>query len=136
MEILGIAIQIVFLMLIISTPIITVLKGYGFFRVNLISIPFIFLVVVVGAYWPHFYTDFRLELMGFDFDGMNDSERAINVSPELREEATRLHWSNMGIGWPLQALLGMVFVAPYPSLVWCAGVLVKYVKSRLNNEIT
>ena len=136
MEALGIGIQIVFIALIILVPIISVFKGYGFLRANMISIPFIFLVVVIGAYWPHFYADLRLELMGFDFEGMNDVERARNVALELRGEATKLYWSNMGIGWPLKAIFGMLFVALYPSTFWCVVAIVKYIKHRLRNEIT
>ena len=134
MEPLGIGIQFVFITLIILTPLIFVIKGYGFIKANMTSIPFIFLVVFIGAYWPHFYANFQLELMGFDFDGMNDIERARNVAPELRGEATKLYWSNMGIGWPLKAIFGMVLVTPYPSVVWCFLAIIKYIKHRLRGK--
>jgi len=44
------------------------------------------------------YADLRLYQIGFNFDGMNDAQRALNVSVELKDEATKLYWSNMGIG--------------------------------------
>jgi len=125
MEVFGIVIQFGILVLIIAIPIVTVSKGYGFIQVNVISIPLICLLIVAGAFWPHFYSDFMLELMRFDFGGMNDVERVRNVSPELQGEATRLYWSNMGIGWPLKAIIGMVLLVPYPSLIWGAGFLVR-----------
>ena len=48
---------------------------------------------------------------------MSDAERAQNVAPELRDEATRLYWSKMGIGWPLKAIFGMIVVVPFLSVV-------------------
>lgn len=136
MEALGIAIQFGFLAAIVAIPIIGVVRDYGFVRLNAISLPIICFLIALAAYWPHFYSDLRLELMGFDFGGMSDAERARNVLPESGEEATALYWSNMGIGWPLKAIFGMVFFAPYPTVVWGGGMLVKHVRRRRNSEIT
>lgn len=132
METLSLAIQIGFLAAIAAMPIYCVSKGCGFIRINTVSIPLICILIALLAYWPHFYSDLRLELMGFDFEGMSDEERARNVLPELRDEATSLYWSNMGIGWPLRAILGMVIISPYPTVVWGAGVLIKYVQRKRN----
>lgn len=132
MEILGIAIQLGFLIAIVVIPIIGASKGYGFIRVNIVSLPIICFLIVLLAYWPHFYTDLRLELMGFDFEGMSDAERARSVLPEMRKEATALYWSNMGIGWPLKAIFGIALLAPYPTLVWGGTVLVKYIRRNSN----
>lgn len=136
MEALGIATQMGFLALIFAIPIRVVLKGYGFVRVNIVSLPLICILISLAAYWPHFYSELRLEMMGFDFSGMNDAERARNVLPELREEATKLYWSNSGVGWPLKAIFGIALFAAYPTIVWCAGVLVKYVRRKHDREIT
>jgi len=124
MDALGSCIQMGLITMIVVIPIVFVRKGYGFLKVNLISIPLIFLFVIMLAYWPHFYDNFRLELMGFDFEGMSDAERAQNVAPELRDEATRLYWSHMGIGWPLKAIFGMIFVLPITSIVWWLNHLI------------
>jgi hypothetical protein len=75
-------------------------------------------------------------MMGVNFDGMTDSERTQNVSPELREEANKLYWSLMGVGWPLQAIFGTVLVAPYPSAVWLIVFGVKRYKRGSNSELT
>jgi len=136
MEVLGIAIHIGFFVAIFVIPIVGVSKCYGFVRLNAISLPLICFLMTLVAYWPHFYSDLRLELMGFDFEGMSDTERARNVLPETREEATALYWSNMGIGWPLKAIFGMVLFAPYPTVVWGGSVLVKHVRRKRKSEIT
>jgi hypothetical protein len=34
------------------------------------------MLITAGAYWPQFYSAVRLELLGFDFEGMSDTERA------------------------------------------------------------
>lgn len=136
MEALGFAIQIGFLAAIVATPIVVVSKGYGVVRVNIVSLPLICSLIALAAYWPHFYSDLRLELMGFDFEGMNDAERARNVLPELREEATTLYWSNMGVGWPLRMIYGIALFLPYPTVVWGGGVLIKFMRRKRNSEFT
>lgn len=88
-----------------------------FLRINLISLPIIFALIALLAYWPHFYRDFRLSLMGFDFDGMSAAERVRQVAPESRELANNLYQSGMGIGWTLQAIIGMVIFFPYPFVI-------------------
>lgn len=136
MEILGNVIPIGLIVLIIAIPILAVLKSYGFLRVNIVSIPLIWLLVTAVAYWPHFYADIRLELMGFDFKGAYSAERLRNIPVELHKEALRLYRSDIGIGWSAQAIIGCVLLAPYPTIVWGAGALVKYIKGRRNNEVS
>lgn len=116
MDNLGIAILLLLVVVIICTPLICAYKSLGIIRFHVISITIIIFTIVLGSYWPHLYIDLRLELMGFDFQGMSDLERALNVAPELRAEATKLYWSNMGVGWPLTAVLWIIMWLPYPSL--------------------
>jgi len=78
-------------------------------------------MLIVGAYWPHFYTEVCLDLMGYDSLGMSETERLQNVVPEMHEEATQLYWSNMGVGWPMKAIIWMVILLPYPLIVWLCG---------------
>jgi hypothetical protein len=66
--------------------------------------------------------------MDFDFDGMSDVERARNVAPELRELATKLYWSHMGIGWPLKAMIGMALLSPYPTAVWILSLVLRKIR--------
>lgn len=134
METLGIVVSIGIAALIIAAPIYAVLKGSGFFRTNLISIPVIFALVTAGAFWPHFHKDVRLKLMGVNSEGMSYEERTRNVPPEKKGEAEDLYWSLMGIGWPLQAIIGMVIVSPYPSVVWLVGWLARRIGNGRNSE--
>lgn len=136
METLGIAIQLGLLAAIVAIPIIGVSKGYSFVRLNAISLPLICFLIALTAYWPHYYSDLRLEHMGFDFEGMSAAERAKNVLPESQEEATELYWSKMGLGWPLKAIFGIVLFAPYPTLVWGGSVLVKQIRRKQNSKNT
>jgi hypothetical protein len=89
----------------------------------------------VATYWPHFYSHYRLEQIGFDFAGMNDVERVRNVLPEMRDEATMLYWSNMGVGWQLKAIFGIAMFALYPTVVWGGAVIVKYLRWKHNGMI-
>ena len=136
METVSIAIQLGLLAAIVAIPIIGVSKGYSFVRLNAISLPLICFLIALTAYLPRYYSDFRLELMEFDFEGVSDAERARNVLPESREEATALYWSKMGIGWALKAIFGIVLFAPYPTLVWGGSVLVKQIRRKQNSKIT
>lgn len=122
---------------IIVTPVFCVLKNYSFIKLYLVSTSLISLMLIVAAFWPHFYTELRLDLMGFNFDGMSDAERAKNVAPELRAEATNLYWSNNGVGWPLKAIIWMIILLPYPVLIWLIGFAQKKLSNRfdrLNNK--
>ncbi|MES9900747.1 MAG: hypothetical protein ABW148_17255 [Sedimenticola sp.] len=136
METLGIAISIGLVALIVAIPIYAVSKGLSFVRSNLFSIPIILCLVTVGAYWPHFYKDLRLEMMGVNREGMTDVQRTRNVSPGLQGEAIELYWSLMGVGWPFKAIIGMVLIAPYPSVVWLAGFGVRRFRRSNRSEIT
>ncbi|WP_298445323.1 hypothetical protein [uncultured Ferrimonas sp.] len=132
METLGFIVELLILTIIVSTPIVCAYKNYSFVKLYLVSASIISLMLIVGSYWPHFYTDVRLDLMGFDFDGMSDVERSQYVAPEMREEATKLYWSNMGIGWSMKAIIWMVILLPYPVIVWLFGLGYKKVKNRFS----
>ncbi len=97
---------------------------------------FISFILILGAYWPHFYTDLRLDLLGYDSLGMSELERLQNVSPEMRDKATQLYWSNMGIGWPMKAIIGMVILLPYPLIVWLFGFSYKKLIIRFGAKNT
>ncbi|MEO1622438.1 MAG: hypothetical protein AAFU53_15575 [Cyanobacteria bacterium J06632_3] len=122
---LGDIIQLVLTLLAISVPAVCALKGYSFLKTNLISIPVLFAIVFLGAYLADIYPLIQLNFMGFDFQGMNETERMLNVNPVHRDAAAELYGSIFGIGWPLKAIFAMLFVTPYPSAVWVAWTLVK-----------
>jgi len=128
LESLGIAIQLLFMLIMVAVPVYCAFRRFSFLKLNLVSIPVVCLMISIGAYWPHFYADLRLYLMDFDFDGMSDVERARNVAPELRELATKLYWSHMGIGWPLKAMIGMALLSPYPTAVWILSLVLRKIR--------
>jgi hypothetical protein len=127
-EILDITVHWILLVLLFVTPwavalfCLRIKKKVGFIYINLVAFPISFFLVLLIAYWPHFFADFRLVLMDFDFDGTTDDERTRHVDSSYKEEANRLYNSNMGIGWPLQAILVVVYYFPYffsyPSVVF------------------
>ena len=123
MESLDVIITKACFILIIVTPFLIVVFcskaniQSGFIAINVLSLPTMFALIALIAYWPHFYVDYRLELLGFDQMGMSDVERTMNVQPEFREEANKLFWLNMGIGWPLAAMMMFAPTIIYPSIV-------------------
>lgn len=98
------------------------------FFINLISLPLIFAGFLMISYWPEFYADARLEMLGYDFEGMNLDERIRNIEPAFRAEAIQLAGANMGIGWPLQAMFMSVFTAPYPTAAYLLIKLYRKIK--------
>lgn len=76
------------------------------------------LLLVVGlAYLPALETSLRLDYLGYNFDGWTDEERLRKIAPEFRDEAVKLYRSHMRIGWPLQAIMGVVLLIPYHIVV-------------------
>jgi hypothetical protein len=92
------------------------------------------LLVSLFAYLPHLYASLRLDYLGFDFDGWSDEDRARNISPELRDEATKLYWSTMGIGWTFQAIVGAVLLIPYQIVA--SGLVFMASKLKKRGKIT
>lgn len=126
----GIAIMILLLLAILLIPIYFCFKGYGFFKLYLIAYPIMAAIIVILAYWPHFYTDIQLLQMGFDSEGLSFEERTKNVQPELHEKAEALYWLGMGVGWPLTAILWLVIFSPYPLVLWFCKLLFNKVMAR------
>ncbi|GMM87022.1 hypothetical protein [Pseudoalteromonas sp. MTN2-4] len=130
MEFLDLSVKLLMLLTIVFTPVYCVYKSYSYLKLYLISASLISLAIISGAYWPHFYTGMRLDLLGYDPFGFSECERLKKVAPEMRGIATQLYWSNMGVGWPLKALIWMVILLPYPSIVW----LFKFSYKKLMNK--
>lgn len=130
MDIFGNIILVGFLFCIFATPIILTLMSCNNFCFVVLSFILMAVFISLGAYWPHFYIDLRLELMSFDSNGMSDVDRARNVLPELKEEAIRLYWSTTGVGWPLRAFIWMVLLSPYPFFVLGCKSFVQYLKRK------
>lgn len=66
-----------------------------------------------------------LALMGFNEDGLTDFEYYQNVKPEDLIKAKEIRESQMGIGWPLKAILIFVFlIMPYQLIISTVLVIV------------
>lgn len=118
MEILNFFVIFLVLVIIVFAPIFCASKRYSFVKSYLISTGLISFMLVIGAYWPELYRELQLDCMGFNFEGLNDAERTKDVLPEMRDEAKDLYWSNIGIGWPLKALIWIVILLPYPLVIF------------------
>ncbi|CAA0108632.1 Uncharacterised protein [BD1-7 clade bacterium] len=124
MDTFGFAVMLMFVFVIFTAPVYCCFKGFSFFKLYMVAFPIMAVFIVLASYWPHFYSDIQLELMGFDQEGLSYEERTINVDPSLRENAEEIHWSGMGVGWPLTAMLWLVFLSPYPSVVWLVALII------------
>ena len=131
MGILETFVSITLIIALLITPIFCAFKNYSFIKHHLVSIPVICALLLVSAYWPHLYADIRLESVGFNFEGMSDLERLEKVSPEDHNEAIYLHRANMGVGWPLKAMIWMIVLLPYPFIIWLVRVCFKATKKWL-----
>jgi hypothetical protein len=130
------AIYFFILVMILITPFTMpfLLKRKGYVASLLLSsfLSFIVCLLLVSflAYFPDLYANLRLDYLGFDFDGWSDEDRVRNIAPELRDEATKLYWSIMGIGWTFKAIIGAVLLIPYQivasSLVFMVSKLKKH----------
>jgi hypothetical protein len=136
MEIVDFIVKSLILIILVFTSIFCVYKKYSFVKLYLISALVISFMLIIGGYWPNFYTEVRLDLMGYDSLGMSEAERLQNVAPEMHEEATQLHWSNMGVGWPLKVIIWMVILIPYPLIVWVFGLAYNKLKNRFGAKNT
>ena len=136
METLGFIVELLILTTIFFTPIVCVYKNYSFVKLYLVSVFIISFMLIAAAYWPDFFTNVRLYLMGFDFDGMSDAERVQNVAYKMRGEAVKLYLSNMGIGWPLKAIFAIIIFLPYPLIVWLFGLGYKKINKTFSAKNT
>lgn len=127
----GSIVESLFLLTFIAVPIICAFRGYGFWRTNLIAIPLITLLITLWAWFIPFYDDFQLWVIGFDMMGMSDAERLRNVDVALHARAQVLYQANMGIGWPLKAIMSAIMLLPYPSVVWIGWKLAKSLLKRI-----
>jgi len=136
METLDFIVNSLLLIILVFSPIFCVYKNYSFVKLHLVSAFTISLTLIAGAYWPHFYTEIRLDFMGYDSLGISEIERLKNVAPKMQEEATKLYWSNMGVGWPLKVMIWMVILLPYPLIVWLGGFGFQKLKKQFRAKNT
>jgi hypothetical protein len=137
MEVVRLVPQYVTIALLVVLPVVLALWGGYAPRKRIAFTRFVLsTAAVVGlsaflAYWPHMFKDIRMDALGVDVWGMNDSERNRNVALEHRAEATELYNSLMGVGWPLQAIIISAAGLAYQCVAWIGAVIFKLCAQRL-----
>jgi len=135
-------IDLLFLLLIIGTPILLLvvlkksnLKYYHiiYFLTGLLMLGGI---VWIFAWWTNESNIILLEHYGYNIDGMSETERYCKVLPENMEQIKRMEISMMGIGWPLKAIFGIVTLSPffllYLFVVYFWKKLLKIIRNKKN----
>ncbi len=106
-------------------------KGFKFFAIG----TFILLLLMTSfAAWNDYSDMILLKHYGYDFYELHVTGHEFdNVLPENREEVKSLIRSVSGIGWPLKAIFGYVYILPYLLLVFIIGKFIW--KNNRNTEI-
>ena len=107
-------------------PLLFAVRSKHIWSSLLLSLLCCVVLVITLCWWSDAYPGFRLAAMGFDINGMTDAERLRQVAPEQQLEARELYLSRFGIGWPLKAIITVIFYAvPYALLVVISIFLIK-----------
>lgn len=134
METIITIINFVLLGLIISLPILTIIRlrksnsrklAVKYFLIGLFLMAFL---ISIFAAWGDFSNLILLNHYGYSVDGMNYE----NVLPENRERVDTLATSLMGIGWPLKAMFGFVMTIPYLIFVYFGKILIDKIMIKKN----
>jgi hypothetical protein len=114
-SVIYLSILIMVLIMPLVMPLLLKRKGFvsNFLLSSFLSFMICVLLVVGFSYLSDLETSLRLEYLGFNFNGWTDEERLRNIAPELRDEATKLYLTHMGIGWTFKAIIGVVLLIPY-----------------------
>ena len=94
------------------------------------------LITLIFAWWTHTSDLLLLKSSGYDIDGMNATEFYGKVFPEHLDKVKSLETSNMGIGWPLKAIITFVFYSPYLLIIYGVTYLIgrKHEMQHYNNN--
>jgi hypothetical protein len=84
-------------------------------------------ITLTFAWWAYISNQMLLEHYGYNFHATNDTERFGKVSSVNLQRVKSLEISNMGIGWPLKAILTYIIYTPYLLIVY----LVTYLFSKI-----
>jgi hypothetical protein len=139
MEIIAAIISFILLIGLILSPILILKKlnkshfKYKFIVYLALGIIITSILMLVFAWWSYFSNRLLLSHYGYDFDAMNYQERFKQVSSNNLERVKSLEISNMGIGWPLKAIMSYIFYSPYLLLVYLVSY---FFYSKENNSNT
>jgi len=134
METIITIINFVILGLIISLPILTIIRlrksntrkvAVKYFLIGLLLMAFL---ISIFAAWGDFSNLILLYHYGYSVDGMNYE----NVLPENRERVDTLVTSLMGIGWSLKAMFGFIMTIPYLIFVYFGKMLTDRIMIKKN----
>lgn len=118
------AVNLVLLLCLLASPML-VLRfihrtniRYKFVTFLAIGLIFTALLSVLFAWWASASNLLMLEHLGYNIDGMNETEQYEKVLPQHVNEVRMLEVSSMGAGWPLKAIITFVFFVPYLFFVY------------------
>jgi hypothetical protein len=142
MEILRNLLSLLFLLGLISVPVLLFFVTKVRYRIRFAFITYLVsgLILTAGimcafAWWADYSRELDMIDYGYDFDGMNTTERFQNVDRVNLEKVKQLEIGYYGIGWSLKAIMSYVFYSPYLLLVYAVGVIIRKVKGK-NGELS
>lgn len=134
MELTITVINLVILGLILSLPVLTIIRlrkcnaRKVAIKYFLIGVLLMALLISIFAAWGDFSNLILLNHYGYSVDGMNYE----NVLSENRERVDSLVTSLMGIGWPLKAMFGFVMAISYLIFVYFGKMLIDRIMIKKN----
>ena len=89
-------------------------------------------LTLLFAWWSDASTEILLSHYGYDYYGMNDTERYGNVFPENMKRVQELEMSMLGVGWPVKTFMAYGIYSPYLIIVYLIFILLKKLRNRQN----
>ena len=125
METLIPIINFLILGLIIASPIFILFKlKQPLIVYSLISLFSLGVLIWFFAWWSDKSALILLDQYGYNYDGLNVTERFQNVAAGNIDKVRKLETSIMGIGWPLKAIFGFLLAIPYLIFVYIVKVII------------
>jgi hypothetical protein len=139
MEIIVTGVSLIFFAGLFLSPII-LLKiiskkaiKYKFFIYLTFGILISAILIFVLAWWKVESNRLLLIHYGYNFDGLNDEDYFKKVVPENKQKVKGLLISLMGIGWPVKAIMSIVFFFPYLVTIYIGSFLFgKKIQAKIN----
>lgn len=137
MEVLTTTISFLILGLLIVSPfvILKVIRKrnvkYKFITYLISGLLVTVLLIILFAWWSDFSIKILLYSYGYDFNGMDFSEKCKNVAEENLMTVKQLSKRLTGIGWPLKAIMVYIYYSPYLLIVYGISYLFKKTKTNI-----
>lgn len=92
------------------------------------------LLILILAWWNDKSNEILLHHYGYNFDAMSETEYYQNVSPENLKEVKKLEYNNMGIGWPIIALIAFMYNLPYLLIIYLGNYFISNLRKAKKAE--